>query len=362
VKPHQFDPTRYPKPQSRPRLSTLVTHHLFNPIRPMQAACCTRYGPPETVQLVDLPTPTPKANEVLIRLHASTVASGDWRLRSGKMPRGFGVISRLVFGLRRLRQPILGTEFCGTITALGPHVTRFKTGDAVIGFPGVAMRCHAEFRTMREDAALALKPAALTDAQAAALCFGGTTALHYLRDKARLQPGQSVLILGGAGSVGSASVQIAKHLGAVVSTTSSAANFDLLRSLGAIRTLDYRTEDFTHAGPLYDVIMDTVGASSFGEACRALRSGGLYLAIAADLSDMLTGLRQGPQGQRQLGGPAPERPADVAWLADLATQGHYLPVIDSVFPLAQIAAAHARVETGHKRGNVVVTMSDTGQD
>lgn len=324
----------------------------------MQAALCTRYGPPESLRLVELPTPTPKANEVLIRIHASTVSSGDWRLRSGNMPRGFGVISRLIFGLRRLRQPILGTEFSGIITATGAGVTRFKIGDAVIGFPGTAMRCHAEYRTMREDAALALKPANLSDAQAAALCFGGTTALHYLRDRARLPPGQSVLILGGAGSVGSAAVQIAKHLGAVVSTTSSAANLDLVRSLGATHTFDYRTHDFTRAGLLYDVIMDTVGVSNFGSACRALKPRGLYLAIAADLPGLLAGLRKGPQGQRQLVGPAPERPADVAWLADFAACGRYLPVIDSTFPLAQIAAAHARVETGHKRGNVVVTMTD----
>lgn len=324
----------------------------------MQAALCTRYGPPETVQIVDLPTPTPKANEVLVRIRAGTVSSGDWRLRSGKMPRGFGLILRLVFGLRRLRQPILGTEFCGTVTALGPGVTRFKIGDAVIGFPGTGMRCHAEYRTMREDAALALKPANLSDAQAAALCFGGTTALHYLRDKARVQPGQSVLILGGAGSVGSAAVQIARHLGAVVSTTSSAANLDFLRSLGAAQTLDYHTHDFAREGLRYDVIMDTVGASTFGDACQTLRPGGLYLAVAADLPAMIAGLRKGPEGQRQLGGPAPERPADVAWLADLAARDHYLPVVDCTFPLSQIAAAHARVETGHKRGNVVVTMTD----
>ncbi len=325
----------------------------------MQAALCTRYGAPDTVRIVDLPTPTPQANEVLIRIHASTVASGDWRLRSGTMPRGFGLISRLVFGLRRLRQPILGTEFSGTITATGPGVTRFQPGDAVVGFAGTTMRCHAEYRVMKEDAALALKPANLSDAQAAALCFGGTTALHYLRDKAHVRPGHSVLILGGAGAVGSAAVQIAKHLGAVVSTTSSAANLELLRSLGADHTLDYRTQDFTHDGPRYDVIMDTVGASTFGQTCKALRPGGLYLAIAADLPGMLAGLRQGPQGQRQLTGPAPERPADVAWLVDLAAQGHYLPVIDRSYPLAQIAEAHARVETGHKRGNVVVTMPHT---
>lgn len=324
----------------------------------MKAALCTRYGAPDTVRIVDLPTPTPQAHEVLIRIHASTVSSGDWRLRSGTMPRGFGLIARLIFGLRRLRQPILGTEFSGTITATGPGVTRFKSGDAVVGFTGAGMRCHAEYRTMPETAALALRPSNLNEAQAAALCFGGTTALHYLRDKARVQPGQSVLILGGTGSVGSAAIQIAKHLGTVVSATSSAANLDLLRRLGTDHTLDYRTQDFTRDSPRYDVIMDTVGASTFGWACRALRPGGLYLAIAAGLPGMLAGLRKGPQGQRQLTGPAPELPADVAWLAELAAQGHFLPVIDRSYPLELIAEAHARVETGHKCGNVVVTMND----
>lgn len=300
--------------------------------------------------------PAPKANEVLIRIHAGTVASGDWRLRSGCMPRGFGLISRLVFGLRRLRQPMLGTEFCGTVVALGPGVTRFKAGDAVVGFPGGGLRCHAEYRVMSEGAALVRQPANLSDAEAAALCFAGTTALHYLRDQARLQPGESVLILGGAGAVGSAAVQLARHFGATVSATSSAANLDLLRQLGAAHTFDYREHDYSHDGPRYDVVMDTVGASTFAAACQALRPGGRYLAIAADLPAMLAGLRKGPQGQRQLSGPAPERRADVALLAALAAQGHYRPVIDRIYPLAQVAAAHARVETGHKRGNVVLMM------
>jgi NADPH:quinone reductase-like Zn-dependent oxidoreductase len=322
----------------------------------MKAAFCSRYGAPDTVRIVDLATPAPRAGEVLIRIRASTVASADWRLRSGRMPRGFGLISRLVFGVRRLRQPVLGTELCGTIAAVGPGVTRFQPGDAVVGFAGTGLRCHAEYRVMRADAALVPKPANLDDAQAAALCFGGTTALHYLRDRARLQPGQSVLILGGAGAVGSAAIQLAKHLGASVSATGSTANLDLLRALGADHSLDYRAHDFSAGGPRYDHILDTVGATTFGPACRALRPGGCYLAVAADLPGLLAGLRRGPQGQRQLSGPAPERPADVAWLADLAAQGRYRPVIDSCYPLAHIARAHARVETGRKRGNVVVTM------
>jgi len=323
----------------------------------MKAAFATRYGGPDTVQIRDIPTPQPKPNEVVVRIHASTVASADWRMRSGQAPRGFGLMIRLIFGLRRLRQPILGTEFSGTIAAIGANVTRFQTGDAVIGFTGAGMRCHAEYRVMDQNAALALKPGNLSDAQAAALCFGGTTALHYLRDKAHLQPGQSILILGGAGSVGSAAVQIARHMGAQISTTSSASNHALLQSLGAIHTLDYQSSDYTKTGP-YDIIMDTVGASNFRSACRALKPGGQYLAVAGDLPGMLGGLRKGPQGQRQRSGPAPERRSDVEWLTNLATQGHYTPVIDDIYPFDQIAAAHARVETGHKRGNVVVSMID----
>ena len=323
----------------------------------MKAAIATRYGPPESVQIREVATPQPKPDEVLVRIHASTVASADWRLRSGHAPRGFGLMIRLIFGLRRLRQSILGTEFSGTVSAVGAEVTRFQPGDAVIGFAGAKMRCHAEYRVMAQDAALAPKPTNLSDAQAAALCFGGTTALHYLRDKAQLQPGQSLLILGGAGSVGSAAVQIGRHMGAQVSTTSSAGNHALLRSLGATQTLDYQTTDYTTTGP-YDIIMDTVGASNFRTACRALKPGGLYLAVAGDLPGMLGGLRKGPRGQRQLSGPAPERRSDVEWLADLAAQGDYTPVIDSILPFEQIAAAHAHVQTGHKRGNVVVSMID----
>jgi NADPH:quinone reductase-like Zn-dependent oxidoreductase len=322
----------------------------------MKAAICTRYGPPNTVRILEIPTPVAKPNEVLIRIHATTVSSGDWRLRSGCMPRGFGLISRLVFGLKKLRQPILGTELSGIITQVGTAVTRYKTGDAVVGFAGVSMRCHAEYCALRENAALTLKPAGLTHAEAAALCFGGTTALHYLRDKAHLKPGQSLLILGAAGSVGSAAVQIARHFGADVTTTSSAANHELLRSLGAARCLDYHTQDFSREEQRYDVILDTVGASHFRHACPSLRPGGRYLAVAGDLPGMIAGLRAGPDGKRQLSGPAPERPADVAWLVDLAERGHYRPVIDSTYPFAQIADAHARVETGHKRGNVVVTL------
>lgn len=324
----------------------------------MKVARCFRYGPPETVQLVDVPRPEPGNNEVLVRIHAATVSSADWRLRSGSIPRGFGTITRLVFGLRRLRQPILGTEFSGTVWSLGSGARRFKVGDPVIGFPGSEFRSHAEFRLMREDGRLVPKPAALSHPKAAALCFGGTTALHYLRDRARLQAGQSILILGGAGSVGSAAIQLAQYFGASVSATSSADNLSLLRELGAASAFDYHVYDYSGGGLFYDVILDTVGASTFASACKALRPGGLYLAISADLMGTLRGLRRGPRGQRQMAGPAPERTADIAWLANLAAEGRYRPVVDQCLPFHDIVQAHARVETGRKRGNVVLTMPE----
>ncbi|NCO86136.1 MAG: NAD(P)-dependent alcohol dehydrogenase [Rhodobacterales bacterium] len=322
----------------------------------MKAAVVTRYGPPEVVRIADLPMPQPGPGEVLIRIHASTVASGDWRLRSGTAPRGFGLIIRLAFGLRGPRQPVLGTELSGIVEATGPGVTRFAPGDAVLAFCGVTMRCHAEYRVVKADAAIVAKPATLSHAQAAALSFGGTTALHYLRDKARLQAGERLLVIGASGAVGSAAVQLGRYLGAEVSTLTSAANTALMRQIGADRTLDYTSDDYTAEAARYDVIMDCVGATRFRRALPALAPAGRFLMVAGDLPQMLGALRPGPQGKRCLGGPAPERAADVALLADLAAQGACVPLIDSSYPFDQIAQAHARVETGRKRGNVVVTM------
>lgn len=322
----------------------------------MKAAIVTRYGPAEVIRITDLPMPRPGPGEVLIRIHASTVASADWRLRSGIAPRGFGLIIRLIFGLRGPRQPVLGTELSGIVTAVGPGVTRFAPGDAVLAFAGVKMRCHAEYRVIRADGAVVAKPENLTHEQAAAICFGGTTALHFLRDKARLQPGERLLVIGASGSVGSAAVQLGKHFGAEVTTLTSAANTALMRDIGADRTLAHDSAESVTEVARYDVIMDAVGARTFTHALPALAPGGRFLMVAGDLPQMLAALRPGPQGKRCLSGTAPERAADVAWLVDLAAQGHFLPLIDSTWPLAQIAQAHARVETGRKRGNVVVTM------
>jgi NADPH:quinone reductase-like Zn-dependent oxidoreductase len=325
-------------------------------LHPMKAAVYTRYGGPQVVQIGDVPSPQPRKGEVLIRMLATTVSSGDARLRAMRMPRGMGLLGRLAFGLTGPRKRVLGSELAGVVTDIGPGVTRFAPGDAVIGFTGMRMGAHAEFCVMREDAAIIHRPAHLSDAQAAALAFGGTTALHYLLDKGALRSGERVLILGGSGAVGSAAVQIARALGAHVTATCSRGNFDLVRGLGADEVIDYRSTDVTLSATPFDIVMDSVGATTFSACLPILSPGGRFLLVAGDLPQMLGALRKGPQGKRAIGGVAPERAADLETLAQFAAGGLFVPVIDSSFPLERIADAHARVDSGHKRGSVVVTF------
>src|SRR5687767_10322841 len=197
----------------------------------MKAYTYRRYGGPEVVELVDVPKPVPKDKEVLIQIHATTVTSGDWRVRTLNMPKGFGPIARLAIGITRPRQPIMGTELAGIVEAIGKDVTKFRPGDEVFGFPGEAMRCHAQYRVMAEDGALAVRPANLSFEEAPSLCFGGSTALHFLR-KAAVKAGDEVLVIGAWGGVGTAMVQLAGHAGAEVTGVTSRANFDLVMSLG----------------------------------------------------------------------------------------------------------------------------------
>ena len=324
----------------------------------MKAAIYTRYGPSEVVRIADLPTPAPKDNEVLIRIHAATVSTGDWRLRSADVPRGFGLIIRLLFGITGPRQPILGTELSGVIERIGKAVTRFKPGDEVFAFPGLKSRCHAEFRTMADTGNILPKPANLSHAQAAALAFGGTTALYFLRAQAALKPGDKLLILGASGAVGSAAVQIAKQLGAQVTGVSSGANLDLVRRLGADAVIDYTAQDFTKSPAQYDIIFDTVGATTYAKCQSVLAKNGRFLMAVAGLPETLGALWPRPHGHKIKVGSGPERLSDLTMLADWATKGLYTPVIDSTYPLDQITAAYDRVETGHKRGSVVLTMAD----
>ncbi|MBI3525289.1 MAG: NAD(P)-dependent alcohol dehydrogenase [Betaproteobacteria bacterium] len=322
----------------------------------MKAIVYERYGPPEVLQLKEVEKPTPKDNEVLIKTYATTVTSGDWRVRSLNVPVGFGLIMRLVFGVSRPKQPILGSELAGVIESVGKDVRKFKVGDQVFAFSDASMGCYAEYKCMAEDGAVALKPSNLTFEEAAALSFGGTTALDFLR-RGKLKSGESVLVNGASGAVGTAAAQLARHFGAIVTGVCSTANVELVRSLGVSHVIDYTQEDFTQNGEAYDVIVDTVGTAPFSRSKASLKEGGRLLMVLAGLPDML----QIPwvsmtSSRRVIAGPAAGRAEDLRFLAGLAEAGEFKPVIDRLYPFEQIAEAHRHVDTGRKKGNVVITL------
>ncbi len=322
----------------------------------MKAFIYEEYGPPEVLHLREIAKLTPKSNEVLIRIHATTVTSADWRVRSLKVPFGFGLISRLVFGISKPRNPILGSELSGVIEAIGKDVTKFKIGDHVFAFDGFGMGCHAEFKCLHQDGAMALKPDNLTWDEAAALSFGGTTALSFLR-RGKLLRGEKVLINGASGSVGTAAVQLAKYFGAHVTGVCSTANLELVRSLGADHVIDYTKEDFTKDSELYDVIVDTVGTAPFSRSKNSLKKGGRLLMVVADLPDMLQiPLVSMISNKRIVAGPAAERAEDLQFLADLSKEGAFKPVIGMRYPFDNLPSAHSYVDAGHKKGNVVIVL------
>jgi NADPH:quinone reductase-like Zn-dependent oxidoreductase len=326
----------------------------------MKAIVYERYGGPEVLEVREVPTPTPADDEVLIRIRATTVNSGDWRVRSLEVPFGFGLLARLALGIARPRQPILGTELAGDVEAVGKDVRKFKVGDRVFAFSGVRMGCHAEYKCMPEDGAIALIPANLTYDGAAALSFGGTTALDFFR-RGKLQRGERVLVNGASGTVGTAAVQLARHVGADVTGVCSAANVALVKSLGANHVIDYTREDFTQNGETYDVIVDTAGTAPFSRCKGSLSEGGRLLLVLGGMSDILcVPWVSMTSSKKVIGGPAAERADDVRRLAQLAEAEAFKPVIDRRYPFAQIAEAHRYVDSGHKRGSVVITLGDDG--
>lgn len=319
----------------------------------MKAAVYTRYGAPNVVQVVEHPQPVPKAHQLLVKVHASCLNSADVRLRSLRMPLGFGLLSRLIFGINAPRRPILGVDLAGTVVAVGDAVTRFKPGDAIIALTGIAMGAHAQYVCLNEGGAIAHKPARLDFHQAAALVFGGTTALDFLR-RGKLMAGETILINGAGGAVGCAALQLASHYGAHITAVCSANKRDLVVSLGAQEVVNYRQTDFTRSGQRYDLIMDVYGNAPWAKSHKALAPGGRLLAVCATLPQMLQALWL---GDRLIAGPCAERAEDLAELARLADAGILVPVIDCSYPLAQIAEAHEYVDRGHKQGSLVIDCS-----
>ncbi|MGE4295227.1 MAG: NAD(P)-dependent alcohol dehydrogenase [Campylobacterales bacterium] len=322
----------------------------------MKAAICEKYGPPEVVQIREVPKPAPKDNELLIRVLATTVSAGDSRVRGLRVPAGFAFLMRLALGFGGPRQPVLGTELSGVVEAVGHSVTRFRPGDAVFAFTDMAMGCHAEYCCVAENATVEPKPENISFEEAAALCFGGTTALFFLQ-KAHIKPGETVLINGASGAVGSALVQLAKFMGAQVTAVCGGANAELVRSLGADAVINYAQNDFTQNGQTYDAIFDTVGNLSLARCKQSLKPGGRLALLVAGLGTMLAAPWQSLIGnKRVVVGTASGSIENVRLLATLAKEGKFRPVIGRVVDFEQIVEAHRYADGGHKLGNVVVRL------
>jgi NADPH:quinone reductase-like Zn-dependent oxidoreductase len=324
----------------------------------MKAIVYTQYGPADVLHLQDVEKPTPKDNEVLIKVHATSVTTGDCNARGFTfVSPGFGFIARLAFGPRKPRQPILGVELSGEIIEVGKDVRRFKKGDQVFGI-SLKYGAYAEYICVAEDARLVVKPENMTYAEAASIPFGANTALYFLRDMAKLQAGQKILIIGASGCTGVYAIQLAKYYGAEVTGVCSTRNLEMVRALGVDYVIDYTREDFTRNGQTYDVILDMVpGKSSFRRFQSSLKQNGLYLAGAGGLESFAqmawTGLTG---GKKVMAGMVPDRVEGLVFLKGLLETGNLKPVIDRCYPLEQTAEAHRYADSGHKRGSVVITV------
>ena len=327
----------------------------------MKAVVCTKYGPPDVLQLKEVEKPVPKDNEVLIRIYAVAVATEDPLNRKGEP-----FFTRIFTGLIRPKNPILGAEFAGEIEAIGKDVKLFKEGDQVFGSTGTSFGCYAEYVCMPEDGFLAIKPANLTYEEAAPVC-GALAAWNFLKDKANIKNGQKVLINGASGSVGTSAVQIAKYFGAEVTGVCSTTNLELVKSLGADKVIDYTKEDFTQSKEAYDIIFDVVSKSSFSRCKGSLTQKGVYLSTVPRLQILLQMLWTSKIGSKKAKFSAtglrsvPERLIFLKELIELIKTGKIKSVIDKRYPLEQIAEAHRYVEKGHKKGNVVITVEHSNK-
>ncbi len=326
----------------------------------MKAIIYTQYGSADVLHLAEVPKPTPKEDEVLIKIHAATVTTGDVNMRGFTfVPPGFGPLPRLMFGLRAPKKQILGVELAGEIEAVGQNVTRFKPGDQVFGINSAHVGAYAEYVCWPEAAPLVHKPANLSYEEAAALPFGAGTALPFVRNRAKVQPGHKVLVVGASGGVGNYIVQLASYYGAEVTGVCSTKNVDMVKSLGADHIIDYTQEDYTKRGKTYDMIFATVvGKTSFARARQALKPNGLYLTIAGGPKEMFQAMWTSMRGGKKvIASPVTENADDLRFLAELAEAGAIKAFIDRCYPLEQTAEAHRYVDTGRKRGNVVISMA-----
>ncbi len=325
----------------------------------MKAIIHTKFGPPDELQLKEVEKPVPGDNEVLIKIHATTVTSTDCNVRNFTfVPTVFQVPARLfMFGVFKPRINILGIDLAGEIEAVGKDVIRFKEGDPVFGTPGMTFGAHAEYTCVPEDAALTIKPANMSWEEAAPIFLGASTALFYLRDKGNIAAGHKALIYGASGAIGTYAVQLAKYFGAEVTGVCSTVNLEMVKSLGADKVIDYTQEDYTESGETYDLILDAVGKTSFSRCRKSLKPKGIFLPVVMDLTELVQILWTSMAGGKKVkGGVAGESVEDLDFFKKLIEEGKLKPVIDRRYPLEQTAEAFRYVEKGHKKGNVVITL------
>ena len=318
----------------------------------MKAILHAQYGSPDLLRFKEVDKPVPKDNEVLIRVHATTVSTGDCNMRNFTfVTKSMLPMAKLMFGIGKpWKERVLGTELAGEAVGVGKEVTRFKAGDRVFGSTGMAGGGHAQYACLPERGALAIKPDSLTWEEAVAIPFGANTALYYLRDLGKIQAGHKPLIIGASGSIGSAGVQLAKHFGATVTAVCSGANVELVKSLGADKVIDHTEEEFTKNAETYDLIFDVVGATTFDHCQDSLKPEGIFLACIMGLTDMFRALWTSITGEKKMrGGVAINNVERMTFIAELAAAGKLKPVIDRGYPLEQIGEAFKQVERGHKR-------------
>jgi len=324
----------------------------------MKAIVHTKYGPPDELQLLEVEKPVPGNNEVLIKIHATTVTTTDCNARNFTfVPKSFMLFARIMFGFKKPRIKILGIDLAGEIEAIGKDVKLFKAGDHVFGSPGTKLGGHAEYVCVPENGALAIKPADLSWEKAAAISLAGNTALFFIRDLAKIQAGQRILIHGASGAIGTYAVQLAKYYGAVVTGVCSATNADLVKSLGADKVIDYTKEDFTKSNEKYDFVFNVVGKTTFSQCKGILTPKGIYLDNMMEVKDFLKVLWTSIVGGKKIkGGVSTERAENLNFFIELIESGKLIPVIDRVYPLERTAEAFQYVEQGHKKGNVIITI------
>ena len=322
----------------------------------MRAIVYKKFGPPDVLQLKEVEKPTPKENEILVKIKATTVTVADIRARSFTVPPVFWLPARITLGFRQPKKEILGMELAGVVESVGKDVKRFKEGDQVFAASLVGFGAYAEYKCLPEDGPVTIKPSTITYEEAAAIPIGARTALYFLR-KANIQSGQKVLIYGASGSVGSYAVQIAKYFGAKVTGVCSTSNIEMVKSLGADKVIDYKAEDFSGTGETYDVIFEAVNKSSFSACMKSLKKDGTYINCTEPLPDIKMLWTQLTSSKKLLlGRNSPETSEALNFLKELVETGKLRVVIDRSYPFDEIVEAHLYVEQGHKKGNVVINV------